>query len=93
MIDVGPRHGVSKPQKNSRRRTLFQCISVLLQSPWQRGTNENTNRLSSEYFPKGTGLFGYSKTDLNQIVLKLNQRLRKTLGFETSAGMFNSVLQ
>ena len=55
------------------------------QSPWQRGTNENTNRLLRQYFPAGTNLSGYSQTELNKIAMNLNQRPRKTLGFHTPA--------
>jgi IS30 family transposase len=62
-------------------------------SPWQRGSNENTNGLLRQYFPKGTDLSRFSQTYLNKIALRLNQRPRKTLGFETPADRLRAVLQ
>jgi IS30 family transposase len=61
-------------------------------SPWQRGTNENTNRLLRQYFPDGTDLSVYTQRDLNEIAMRLNNRPWKTLGFVSPAERLYDVL-
>jgi IS30 family transposase len=72
--------------------TLATDIQVYFcdpQSPWQRGSNENTNGLLRQYMPKGVDISGYSQLKLNAIARQLNERPRKTLGFRTPAEMFS----
>jgi IS30 family transposase len=68
---------------------LFFCDP---RSPWQRGSNENTNGLLRQYFPKGTPLNGFSQADLNKVAARLNGRPRKTLGFMTPVDKLTETL-
>ena len=84
-----------KEMADHKRFTFATDMQVYFcdpRSPWQRGSNENTNGLLRQYFPKGTDLSGFSQAYLNRIALRLNQRPRKTLGFEYPADRLKAVL-
>ena len=78
-----------------RRFTIATNVQVYFcdpQSPWQRGSNENTNGLLRQYFPKGQNLSRISQATLNQVARRLNEHPRKTLGFKTPADMLANIV-
>ena len=84
-----------KEMADHKRFTLATDIQVYFcdpQSPWQRGSNENTNGLLRQYLPKGIDISGYSQAKLNAVARQLNERPRKTLGFQTPAEMFSQTV-
>ena len=84
-----------KEMADHQRFTLATDIKVYFcdpRSPWQRGSNENTNGLLRQYLPKGIDLSAYSQAKLNAIARRLNERPRKTLNYETPAERFSQTV-
>ena len=84
-----------KEMADHKRFTLATDIDVYFcdpHSPWQRGSNENTNGLLRQYFPKGVDIATYSQDQLNEVARKLNERPRKTLEYRTPAERFSQLV-
>ncbi len=79
--------------KQLTKRTGVAVFFAAPHSPWQRGSNENTNGLLRQYLPKGTDLSGYTQNELNAIAWRLNNRPRKVHGFRTPFQVYNEMLQ
>lgn len=80
--DQGSEMALHRQFSTATDMPVFFCDPA---SPWQRGSNENTNGLLRQYFPKGTDLARHSREDLDTVAAELNSRPRKTLGWETPA--------
>jgi len=81
-----------KEMADHKRFTLATDVQVFFcdpRSPWQRGSNENTNGLLRQYLPKGIDISSYSQAKLNAMARQLNERPRKTLGYQSPAEMFS----
>src|SRR3569832_464480 len=92
---TSPRQETRKPKKpnnNKKRETGMQIYFCEPRSPWQRGTNENTNGLLRQYFPKGTDLARYGAAELTAVTNALNNRPRKVLGWRTPVEAFTDHL-
>ena len=84
-----------KEMAQHRRFSIETGVEVYFcdpRSPWQRGSNENTNGLLRQYFPKGKNLAGLSQADLDEVARKLNDRPRQTLGFRTPAEKLTALI-
>jgi len=89
-LDRGPEFAAHRKVSIASDVKIYFCDP---KSPWQRGTNENTNRLLRQYFPDGTDLSEFSQVYLNRIAVRLNRRPRKTLHYTTPASKLSEVLR
>lgn len=89
-LDRGPEFAAHKKFSVATDVKVFFCNP---KSPWERGTNENTNRLLRQYFPDGTDLSQFTQAHLDRIALRLNKRPRKTLQYQSPAATLDEALR
>jgi IS30 family transposase len=92
-LRTSPTWNRGKELADHKRFTVASDIDVYVcdpHGPWRRGSNENTNRLLRQYFPKGIDLSGHSQAQLNRLAREPDERPRKPLDFETPAERFNA---
>lgn len=91
IADMGPRKELSQ-HAAFKVETAIPVYFADPHSPWQRGSNKNTNGLLRQYFPKGTDLSRWNAEDIEAVAAALNGRPRKTIGWKTPAGALNEHL-
>ena len=92
VADLGPGQRDGRARRRSPSPPTCEIYFCDPHSPWQRGSNENTNGLLRQYFPKGTSLAGHSRAHLDEVAAELNSRPRKTLGWKTPAQALDEFL-
>ena len=93
LADLGPGQGDGRARSLHRRRPDVPVYFCDPRSPWQRGSNENTNGLLRQYFPKRSDLAPFTQADLDAVAAELNGRPRQTLGWRSPSQALDAALR